>query len=99
MPRSPAKSLTSTVHSPPDTEIPTSHFRQGQEYTDPEHDPMIPHTLVCTLGLVIQSIYNGFWFWGCPSFYDSWRDLCHAASRDRGLTKIDAQVLSIAPGY
>jgi hypothetical protein len=30
MPRSPAKALTSTVASPADTEIPTSHFRQGQ---------------------------------------------------------------------
>jgi hypothetical protein len=30
-----------------------------QEYTDPEHDPMIPHTLVLKPGLVIHSIYNG----------------------------------------
>src|SRR6476646_7668653 len=29
-----------------------------QEYTDPEHDPMIPHTLVLKPGLVIHSIYN-----------------------------------------
>ena len=27
---------------------------------------MIPHTLV-TPGLVIHSIYNGYWFWGRPS--------------------------------
>ena len=33
-----------------------------QEYTDPERDPMIPHTLVLTPGLVIHSIYNGYWF-------------------------------------
>ena len=46
-----------------------------QEYTDPEHDPMIPHTLVLKPGLVIHSIYNGYWFWGRPSFYDLWRDL------------------------
>jgi len=32
-----------------------------QEYTDPE--------------LVIHSIYNGYWFWGRPSFADLWRDL------------------------
>ena len=38
-----------------------------QEYTDPEHDPMIPHTLVLKPGLVIHSIYNGYWFWGRPS--------------------------------
>ena len=41
-----------------------------QEYTDPEHNPMIPHTLVVKPGLVIHSVYNGYWFWGRPSFYD-----------------------------
>jgi peroxiredoxin len=46
-----------------------------QEYTDPEHDPMIPYTLVLKPGLVIYSIYNGYWFWGRPSFADLWRDL------------------------
>src|SRR5215213_7719079 len=46
-----------------------------QEYTDPEHDPMIPHTLVLKPGLVIHSIYNGYWFWGRPSFVDVWHDL------------------------
>src|SRR5581483_6005396 len=30
-----------------------------QEYTDPEHNPMIPHTLVLKPGLVIYTIYNG----------------------------------------
>jgi hypothetical protein len=29
---------------------------------------MIPHTLVLKPGLVIHSIYNGYWFWG----RDSW---------------------------
>jgi hypothetical protein len=29
-----------------------------QEYTDPEHNPMIPHTLVLKPGLVIHRIYN-----------------------------------------
>jgi peroxiredoxin len=38
-----------------------------QEYTDPEHDPMIPHTLVLKPGLVIHSVYDGYWFWGRPS--------------------------------
>ena len=52
-----------------------------KEYTDPENDPMIPHTLVLKPGLVIQSIYNGYWFWGRPSFADLWHDL-RAASRD-----------------
>ena len=46
-----------------------------QEYTDPVHDPMIPHTLVLRPGLVIHTVYNGYWFWGRPSVYDLWRDL------------------------
>jgi peroxiredoxin len=46
-----------------------------REYTDPENDPMIPHTLVLKPGLVIHSIYNGYWFWGRPSFVDLWHDL------------------------
>jgi peroxiredoxin len=46
-----------------------------KEYTDPERDPMIPHTLVLRPGLVIHRIYNGYWFWGRPSFGDLWHDL------------------------
>jgi peroxiredoxin len=46
-----------------------------QEYTDPHHDPMIPHTLVLKPGLVIHSVYNGYWFWGRPSFEDLRHDL------------------------
>jgi hypothetical protein len=46
-----------------------------QEYTDPEHDPMIPHTVVLKPGLLIHSIYNGYWYWGRPSVYDLWHDL------------------------
>ena len=38
-----------------------------QEYTDPEHNPMIPHTLVLKPGLIVHSVYNGYWFWGRPS--------------------------------
>ena len=54
-----------------------------QEYTDPDHDPMIPHTLVLKPGLVIHSIYNGYWFWGRPSVDDLWRDLRAASSEIR----------------
>jgi peroxiredoxin len=50
-----------------------------QEYTDPEHDPMIPHTLVLKPGLVIHSIYNGYWFWGRPSLDELRRDLREAS--------------------
>ena len=54
-----------------------------QEYTDPEHDPMIPHTLVLKPGLAIHSIYNGYWFWGRPSLDDLRRDLRAATSEIR----------------
>jgi peroxiredoxin len=54
-----------------------------QEYTDPEHNPMIPHTLVLKPGLIIHSIYNGYWFWGRPSFYDLWHDLRAATAEIR----------------
>ncbi len=54
-----------------------------QEYTDAENDPMIPHTLVLKPGLVVHSIYNGYWFWGRPSVDDLWRDLRAASSEIR----------------
>jgi len=46
-----------------------------QEYTDPENDPMIPHTLVLKPGLVVHTIYNGYWFWGRPGVEDLRSDL------------------------
>jgi peroxiredoxin len=46
-----------------------------QEYTDPENDPMVPHTIVLAPGLVVYRIYNGYWFWGRPSVYELWQDL------------------------
>ena len=45
------------------------------EYTDPSHDPMIPHTFVLGPGLRIHRIYNGYWFWGRPSPAELRRDL------------------------
>src|ERR1700749_4945327 len=54
-----------------------------QEYTDPEHDPMIPHTLVLKPGLVVHSVYNGYWFWGRPSISDLWPDLRAATGEIR----------------
>jgi peroxiredoxin len=54
-----------------------------QEYTDPENDPMIPHTLVLKPGLVVHTVYNGYWFWGRPSVDDLWRDLRAATSQIR----------------
>jgi peroxiredoxin len=54
-----------------------------QEYTDPTHDPMIPHTLVLKPGLVVHSIYNGYWYWGRPSFEDLRHDLREATREIR----------------
>jgi len=54
-----------------------------QEYTDPENNPMIPHTLVLKPGLVIHSIYNGYWFWGRPSIADLLHDLRAVTSEIR----------------
>ncbi|WP_027008049.1 redoxin domain-containing protein [Conexibacter woesei] len=54
-----------------------------QEYTDPDNDPMIPHTIVLKPGLIIHTIYNGYWFWGRPSTADLWRDLRDASAEAR----------------
>ena len=54
-----------------------------QEYTDPENDPMIPHTLVLKPGLVIHRIYNGYWFWGRPSPEQLWQDLGEIHARTK----------------
>jgi peroxiredoxin len=54
-----------------------------QEYTDPEHNPMIPYTLVLKPGLVIHRIYNGYWFWGRPSTAELWQDLRAVTSEIR----------------
>jgi peroxiredoxin len=45
------------------------------EYTDPTHNPMVPHTLVLEPGLRIFSIYNGYWFFGRPTVEDLRQDL------------------------
>ena len=46
-----------------------------KEYTDPVHDPMIPHTFVLGPGLRIFRLYNGYWFWGRPSVHELRLDL------------------------
>ena len=50
------------------------------EYTDPEHNPMIPYTLVLEPGLIIFKIYYGYWFFGRPTIEELRQDL-------RGVTK------------
>lgn len=54
-----------------------------QEYTDPKHNPMIPHTFVLEPGLLIYKIYNGYWFWGRPSAAELWQDLRDITRRIR----------------
>jgi hypothetical protein len=36
---------------------------------------MIPHTLVLEPGLIVNKIYNGYWFWGRPSVDELRQDL------------------------
>jgi len=45
------------------------------EYTDPDHNPMIPNTIVLEPGLVIYKIYMGYWFFGRPTVEDLRQDL------------------------
>ncbi|MGZ3456769.1 MAG: redoxin domain-containing protein [Polyangiales bacterium] len=45
------------------------------EYTDPKHDPMIPHTIVLEPGLVVHKVYMGYWFFGRPTVEELRLDL------------------------
>ncbi len=45
------------------------------EYTDPTHNPMVPHTIVLEPGLVVHKIYVGYWFFGRPTVEDLRHDL------------------------
>jgi hypothetical protein len=46
-------------------------------------DPMIQRTLVLKPGQVVHSMYNGYSFWGRPSFVDLWSDLRAVARETR----------------
>ncbi len=45
------------------------------EYTDPLHNPMVPHTIVLEPGLVVHKIYMGYWFFGRPTLEELRQDL------------------------
>jgi peroxiredoxin len=45
------------------------------EYTDPTHNPMVPHTIVLEPGLVVHKIYMGYWFFGRPTAEELRQDL------------------------
>ena len=45
------------------------------EYTDPAHNQMVPHTVVCEPGLIVYKLYNGYWFFGRPTVEELRHDL------------------------
>ena len=53
------------------------------EYTDPAHNPMIPHTVVLEPGLRVYKIYNGYWFFGRPTIEELRLDLRAVSQRCR----------------
>jgi peroxiredoxin len=53
------------------------------EYTDPTHDPMIPHTIVLEPGLIIFKIYCAYWYFGRPTIEELRQDLRTVSRRCR----------------
>ena len=45
------------------------------EYTDPIHNPMIPHTIVLEPGLVVFKCHNGYWYFARPTVEELRHDL------------------------
>jgi hypothetical protein len=66
------------------------------EYTDPQHDPMIPHVIVLEPGLVVYKIYNGYWFFGRPTMEDLRQDLRAVSKKCRPDWDITTQELKAA---
>ena len=65
------------------------------EYTDPEHNPMIPHVIVLEPGLVVFKIYNGYWFFGTTDAGRASTGLaCCAQEMPSGLGHHDARTES-----
>src|SRR3954465_266875 len=53
------------------------------EYTDPLHNPMIPHTIMLEPRLVVYKIYMGSWFFGRPTLEDLRKDLLAVSRKCR----------------
>jgi len=53
------------------------------EFTDPTHNPMIPHTLVLEPGLRVYKIYSGYWFFARPTVEELRLDLRAVLQRCR----------------
>ena len=66
------------------------------EYTDPTHNPMIPHTLVLEPGLIVYKIYMGYWFFGRPTVEDLRQDLRAVLKKCRPDWDITAPDLKVA---
>jgi peroxiredoxin len=64
-----------------------------QEYTDPQHDPMIPHTIVLEPVLKVYKVYNGYWFFGRPTIEELRHDLRAVLQRCRPDWEITAAPL------
>jgi hypothetical protein len=62
-------------HAPPAQRTAARSSLDIAEYTDPTHNPMIPHVIVLEPGLVIYKIYNGYWFFGRPTLEELRQDL------------------------
>jgi peroxiredoxin len=45
------------------------------EYTDPAHNQLGPHTIVCEPGLIVFKLYDGYWFFGRPTVEELRHDL------------------------
>ncbi|HET8553255.1 MAG TPA: peroxiredoxin-like family protein [Rhodanobacteraceae bacterium] len=59
------------------------------EYTDPTHEPMIPHTFLLRPELEIHDIWNGYYYWGRPStaeLHQALRELTREIRRDWNLS-------------
>ena len=54
------------------------------EYTDPLHNPMIPHTIVLEPGLIVHKVYMGYWYFGRPSLEELRQDLRTVLIKCRG---------------
>lgn len=59
------------------------------EFTDTQHEPMIPHTFLLGPGLKVRKIWNGYYYWGRPSVYElhqELRELTHSIRADWDLS-------------
>jgi len=66
------------------------------EYTDPQHNPMIPHTVVLEPGLVIHTIYMGYWFFGRPTTEELRQDLRSVTKKCRSDWDITTEESKVA---